>query len=82
VLVIVMLGLVQQSLDSRLSEDPCTGIGRLLLAPDDGLGVGVRIQVLFELLPREGEQLLDTGYGDIFEALIGAVLDECGVDLT
>jgi len=45
---VVVLGVVQQGLDSGLCETPCSGVKRLLLAPDDGLRVGVRVQVLLE----------------------------------
>ena len=38
---VVVLGLVQHRLDTRLSEGPCTGVQRLLLGPDNVLGVRV-----------------------------------------
>jgi len=82
VLVVVVFSVVQQSLDSRLRKDPGTSIGRLFLAPDDGLGIRVAVQVLFELLPWEGEDLLDASDGDVLQTLLGTVLDECGINLT
>lgn len=82
VLVVVMLGVVEKGLDSGLSEDPSTGVGGLFLTPDNGLGVRIRVEVLFELLPWEGEDLLDTGNGGVLEALVGTVFVERGVDLT
>jgi hypothetical protein len=74
VLAVMVLGLVQQGLKTRLGERPSTGIERLLLAPDDGLSVGVVIQILLQLLPREGVKLLYACDGSVFEALVGAVL--------
>lgn len=81
-LAVMELGLVQQGLDSGLSETPGSGIERLFLAPDDGLGVLVGVEVLLELLPWEGVQLLNTGDSGVLEAIIVTVLVESGVDLT
>lgn len=81
VFAVVILGLVEQGLQARLRKRPGTGIKRLFLAPDDGLGVGVHIQVLLQLLPGEGVELLDTGDGSILNALVGAVLVQRSVDL-
>ena len=74
--------LVQQCLDPRLDETPRSGIQRLLLTPNDRLGVLVRVEVLLELRPRERVQLLDTGDGCILKALVGAMLEQGGVHLT
>ena len=82
VLAVVVLGLVEQGLNARLRETPGTSVERLLLAPDDGLGVGVLVEVLAELLPGEGVELLDTGEGDVVDLVVGAVLVQGGVDLT
>jgi hypothetical protein len=82
VLSVVVLGLVEQGLNSRLGERPGTGVERFLLAPDDGLGVRVLVEVLLELLPWEGVELLDTGDSGILDTSIGAVLVESSVDLT
>ena len=79
---VVVLGLVEQRLDTRLCEAPCTSVERLLLAPDDLLCVGVRVEVLLELLPWEGVELLDTGDGNVLEAAGFTLLDERGVHLT
>jgi len=80
-LAIMILRAVQEGLNAGLGVAPSASIKRLLLGPDDGLGVGIRIQVLAELLPREGMQLLDAGDGDVVEAVVGAVLDEGSIDL-
>jgi hypothetical protein len=82
VLAVVILGLVEQSLDTGLREAPGTSVQRLLLAPDDGLGVGVLVQVLAELLPGEGVELLDTGERDVVDLVVSTVLVQGGVDLS
>ena len=82
VFAVVVLGLVEQGLQARLGERPSTGVKRLFLAPDDGLGVGVRIQVLLQLLPGEGVELLNTGDGSSLDAIVGPVLVQRSVDLT
>lgn len=81
VLAVVVLGLVEKSLDTRLSKAPSTSVERLLLTPDDGLGVGVAVEVLLELLPGEGVELLKTGDGDVVDLVVSAVLVQGGVDL-
>ena len=78
----VVLSVIEQSLDTGLSEAPGTSVERLLLGPDDRLGVRVLVKVLLQLLPREGVQLLKTGDGDVVNLVIGAVLVEGGPDLT
>lgn len=82
VLAVVVLSVVEQGLNARLSEAPSTGVERLLLGPDDGLGVGVLVKVLLELLPGEGVQLLNAGEGDVVDVVLGTVLVESGPDLT
>lgn len=82
VLAGVVLSVVEQSLDTGLSEAPSTGVERLLLAPDDGLGVRVHVEVLLELLPREGVQLLNAGESDIVDVILRSVLLEGGPHLT
>lgn len=82
VLAVVVLGLVEQGLDTGLREAPGTGVEGFLLGPDDRLGVGVLVEVVPQLLPGEGVQLLDTRDGGIVELVLGAVLDQCGVHLT
>ena len=82
VLAIVVLGVVEQRLDARLRKAPGTGVQRLLLAPDDGLGIGVLVEVLLELLPREGVQLLNASDGDVVDFVVGPVLVQRGPDLT
>lgn len=81
VAAIVVLGSVQQSLNARLGVRPGTGVQRLLLAPDDVLGVGVAVQVFLQLSPWEGVQLLHAGDGSVADALSLTVLDKGGVDL-
>lgn len=81
VLPVVVRGLVQQGLNSGLGEAPGAGIERFLLAPDDGLGVGVLVEILPQLLPREGVQLLDARNGDVVDVVLGAVLVQRGVHL-
>lgn len=82
VLPVVVLCLVEKGLNARLREGPSTSVQRLLLTPDDGLRVGVHIEVLLELLPWEGVQLLNAGDGGVLDLLAGTVLVESGVDLT
>ena len=79
---IVMLGLIQQGLESGLGEAPRARIQRFLLRPDDGLGVGVGVEVFLELGPGERVELLHAGDCGRFEVIVGgAVLVEGGVDL-
>lgn len=51
---VVVLGSVQQAFNTGLGIGPGTGVEGLLLAPDDILSVGVAVQVLLQLSPREG----------------------------
>ena len=81
VLPVVVLRLVEQRLDPGLREAPRARIQRLLLAPDNRLGVGVHVQVLLELLPRERVELLDARKRHVVNLVVGAVLVECRVDL-
>jgi hypothetical protein len=78
----VVLSVVEQSLNTGLGEAPSTGVKRLLLAPDNGLGVGVHVEVLLKLLPREGVQLLNASEGNIIDLVLGSVLVKSGPDLT
>lgn len=82
VATVVVLCCVQQRLKTRLGEAPGTSVQRLLLAPDDGLGVGVLVQVLTELLPGEGVELLNTRDGHVVDLVLGAVLVQSRIDLT
>lgn len=81
-LAVMVLSLVEKSLNTRLSKAPSTGVEGLFLSPDNRLGVGVAIEVLLELLPREGVKLLETGDGDVVDLVVGTVLVQGGVDLT
>ena len=82
VAAVVVLGGVQQGLDTGLGVRPGTGVQGLLLAPNDVLGVGVAVQVLLQLGPGEGVQLLDTGDGGVADAVGLTVLDQRGIHLT
>jgi len=79
---VVVLGSVQQTLDTGLGVRPGTGVERLLLAPYDVLGVGVAVKVLLQLGPREGVQLLNTGDGSVADTVGLAVLAQSSVDLS
>ena len=83
VLAVVEFGVVQQGLDPRLGEAPGTRVQRLLLRPHHRLGVAVHVQVLLELGPGKGIQLLDAGDGRVLELFWvgGAVLVQGCVDL-
>jgi len=81
VLVIMVFGLVEEGLDAGLSERPSTGIEWLFLAPNNGFGIRVHIEVLLKLLPWEGIQLLNTRDGSVSEFVIGPVLVQCDVYL-
>jgi hypothetical protein len=81
VLAVVVLCLVEEGLDAGLGVAPGAGVEGLLLGPDDGLGVGVLVEVLAQLLPREGVELLDAGEGDVVDVVGGAVLVQRGVHL-
>ena len=74
--------LLEQRLDSGLRETPCTSVERFLLTPDNGLGVGIHIQVFFQQLPWEGVQLFYTSDGGIFQAIVCTMLVERSIDLT
>jgi hypothetical protein len=78
---IVMLRLIQQRLDPRLHKTPPPRVQRLLLTPNDRLGVLVLIKVISELCPGEGIELLDARDGDVFATGGFAVFVEGGVDL-
>jgi hypothetical protein len=81
VLPVVVLRLVEQRLDARLREAPRARVERLLLRPHNRLGVGVLVEVLAQLLPREGVQLLDARDGHIVNVVVGAVLVQRRVHL-
>ena len=71
---IMILGLIQQSLNPRLGEAPSARIERLFLTPDDCLGVGVHVEVFLEWLPGEGVELLDSCDGCVDMVVFGTVL--------
>jgi hypothetical protein len=45
VLAVMMLGVVEQCLNSWLGETPCACVERLFLTPDDSLGIGVVVKI-------------------------------------
>jgi hypothetical protein len=79
---IVVFCLVEERLNSRLSEAPSARVQRLLLAPHNIPGVRVAVQVLLQLGPWERIELLDTSDGNIFDLVTGSVFGESGVDLS
>lgn len=82
VATVVVLCCVQQRLKTRLGEAPGTSVQRLFLGPNDVLGVGVAVEVLLQLSPREGVQLLNTSDGSVADAIGLTVLGQSGVHLT
>jgi len=82
VLSVMVLSVVQQGFDSRLGEAPCTGIERFFLTPNNGLGIGVHVKVLFQLLPWEGVELFDTSKGSVLDVVVGAVFAQGGINLS
>lgn len=82
VAAVVVFRLVEQRLDTGLHKTPRAGVERLFLRPDDGLGVGIRVEVLLELSPWEWVELLDAGNGRVGDLVLLAVFVKGGVDLT
>lgn len=66
---VVVFRRIQQCLDSGLYKGPCTRVQWLFLAPYNCLGVRIRVEVLLQLLPREGVELFDTSDSSILETL-------------
>lgn len=83
-LSIMMLGFIEQRLDSWLREAPCTRVQWLLLTPNNSLGIRVHVEVLPELSPWEWVQLFDASNGRVLEIIdiIGTMLVQRGVHLT
>lgn len=81
-LAVVVLSLVEHSLNTWLRESPSTSIEWLLLCPDNSLGVWIGVEVVLDLLPWEWVKLLDTSDGGVGDVVVGAVLEESGVDLS
>lgn len=52
------------------------------MTPDNGLGVSVCVEVLFEKLPWEWVQLLNTGDSSVLNVIVGAMLMKSSVDLS
>jgi hypothetical protein len=82
VLTVMVFGVVEKGLDSRLGKRPSTSVKRFLLTPDDGVGILVFVKVFFQLLPWERVELFDTSDGNVFDALLGTVFVKLGVDLS
>lgn len=70
----MVLGLIQKSLDPWLRKTPSACVQGLLLAPYNGFGIGVIVQIFFQLSPRKGVELFDAGDGSVLDFLLGAVL--------
>lgn len=81
VLAVVVLSVVEKGLNTRLSIRPSTSVEGLLLGPDNSLGIRVLVEVVAELLPWEGVELLNAGDGDIVKLVLGAVLMQRRIDL-
>lgn len=81
VATVVVLGRVQEGLDTGLGVRPGAGVQRLLLAPHNILSVGVAVEVLLQLSPGEGVQLFHASDGGVADTAGLAVLDESSVDL-
>lgn len=79
---IMMFRGIQQGFDAGLREAPSTCVQRLFLTPDDVLGVGVSIEVFFQLCPGEGIQLLDPRDCGVFDSLASSMLVKRHVDLS
>jgi len=79
---VVMLCLVEKSLNSWLSERPGASVERLFLGPDDCLRIWIAVKILLELLPWEWVQLLNTSNGGVLDVVVGAVLVEGSIDLS
>ena len=81
VLPVVMFRVIQQRLNPRLHETPRSCIQRLFLCPHNRLGIGVHVEVVLEILPGEGVELLDTCDGSRGDFVGGAVFVDSGVGL-
>ena len=79
---VVVLRVIEQSLNTRLREAPRASVQGFFLCPDDGLGIGVLVKVLAQLLPREGVELLNPSNGNIVNSLVGTVFGKCRINLT
>jgi hypothetical protein len=82
VLAIMILGLIEECFNARLSERPAASVQGLFLTPNNGLSVGVHVKVFLKLLPGEGVQLLDASDGCVGDLVVGPVFMEGDVDLT
>ena len=82
VTAVVVLRVVEQSLDTGLNKRPGTSVERLLLTPDNALGIRVAVEVLLQLLPWERSELLDSCDGDIGELLLLTMRVKSSVGLT
>jgi hypothetical protein len=79
---IVMLRLIQQCLDPWLDETPRSSVQWLFLTPHDGFGVLVGVKIFLQVGPGKWVELFNARDGGVFDAFVGAVFVEGGVDLT
>lgn len=78
---VVVLGGIEQGFDTRLGVAPCASVQGLLLGPHDVLGIRVAVEVLLQLGPWEGVQLLNAGDGGVADTVRLAVFREGSVHL-
>lgn len=81
VTAVMVLGGIEQGLDTRLGVAPWAGVQRLFLCPHDVPGVGVAVKVFLQLSPREGMQLLNAGDRSVSNSVGLTVLRKCSVHL-
>lgn len=77
-----MLRIADDCIQSWLYKAPATSVKRLLLSPDDFFHIWIFVQLVAELRPREGVQLLDANNNNIIDLVGFAVFDERSVNLT
>lgn len=78
----MVFSIPENCLQSRLYKAPGPGVERLLLRPNDLLHVGVFIQLIADLRPGEGVQLLDADDGNVVDFVGLTMLTKSGIDLT
>ena len=72
---------VHDRLDPRLNVLPGSTIQRLFLTPNDGLGIGIPVQILLDLRPREWVELFQASNCSIPDAVVLPVFVESSVYL-
>lgn len=78
---VVVLSVVKERLNTRLCEAPRSRIEWLFLRPHNVLRVRIRIEIVLQLLPGEGVQLLEARDRNIVELVLGAVVRKRRVHL-